>query len=117
MPCCASAGAIGGAGLALPALIANVPTALTFFDIVPLSFALHDKTVRRPPAHRCSTRAAVCCPSIPMLLVPALRLSRPAKSRVQRGSRVRRRRPSPGLWLSLYRCRQLVLRNLGRDHR
>src|SRR5258708_28023263 len=112
MPCCASAGPIGGAGLALPALIANVTTALTFFAIVPLSFALHDKTVRRPPAHRCSTRAALCCPSIPMLYMPVVRLSRPVKSRVQQGSRVRKRTPSRGLWPSLYLYCQLVLPHL-----
>src|SRR5579859_5052568 len=33
MPCCASAGPIGGAGLALPALIASVTTAFTFLAI------------------------------------------------------------------------------------
>src|SRR5258707_13714516 len=100
MPCCASAGPIGGAGLALPALIANVTTALTFFAILPLSFALHDKTVRRPPAHRCSTRAALCCPSIPMLYMPVVRLSRPANSQVQLVLCVQKERVSPELCAS-----------------
>src|SRR5579859_590771 len=73
MPCWARAGPIGGAGLALPALIASVTTALTFFAITcyPLP------CVAKRPAGRLLTDVQPgrldCHPSIPMVYV-SLRL-------------------------------------------
>src|SRR5829696_1759188 len=48
MPCCASAGPIGGAGLALPALICRVTIALTFLAIVLLHVVLAGATAHPP---------------------------------------------------------------------